>query len=94
MKQQQYNTALYMRLSCDDELEGESASFKRMIEDIEEENQLRCHKGFVKAWQELWGICHLRQFLEELSLSKADAFSSRNSFLDVCVLAGTAAKFK
>ncbi|MCI9128226.1 MAG: recombinase [Eubacterium sp.] len=26
MKQQQYNTALYMRLSRDDELEGESAS--------------------------------------------------------------------
>ncbi len=36
MKQQQYNTALYMRLSRDDELEGESASFKRMIEDIED----------------------------------------------------------
>ena len=40
MKQQQYNTALYMRLSRDDELEGESASIstqKQILRDYANE---------------------------------------------------------
>ncbi len=40
VKQQQYNTALYMRLSRDDELEGESASIstqKQILRDYANE---------------------------------------------------------
>ena len=40
MKQQQYNTPLYMRLSRDDELEGESASIstqKQILRDYANE---------------------------------------------------------
>ena len=46
MKQQQYNTALYMRLSRDDELEGESASIstqKQILRDYANE------QGFLVA---------------------------------------------
>ena len=85
-----YNTALYMRLSRDDELQGESGSiqtqrmmlrqyaaehglnvideyiddgwsgtnfdrpdFQRMIDDIEDGNQLRCYEGFIPLRQKL-----------------------------------------
>ena len=54
-----YNTALYMRLSRDDELQGESGSIqtqRMMLRQYAAEhglNQLRCYEGFIPLRQKL-----------------------------------------
>lgn len=74
-----------MRLSRDDELEGESASIstqKQILRDYANEQEFLVVDEYVDDGfsgtnferpsfkQELWGMCHLWQFPEELSLSK------------------------